>query len=110
METPKEHTTADEIEPSVPVPMRMLKPSEVALLLGVTERMARMIRRVVEVAALLVLLAWLAVVGYLSCQRTDPAEELEWSETIIEEVLADPANREAIEEARREAGESRADP
>lgn len=68
-----------------------------------------MIRRVVEVA-LLVLLAWLAVVGYLSCQRTDPAEELEWSETIIEEVLADPANREAIEEARREAGESRADP
>lgn len=68
-----------------------------------------MIRRVVEVA-LLVLLAWLAVVGYLSCQRTDPAEELERSETIIEEALAYPANREAIEEARREAGESRADP
>lgn len=65
-----------------------------------------MIRRVVEVA-LLVLLAWLAVVGYLSCQRTDPAEELERSETIIEEALPDPANREAIEEARREAGESR---
>ena len=41
METPKEHTTADEIEPSVPVPMRMLKPSEVALLLGVTERQVR---------------------------------------------------------------------
>jgi len=41
METPKEHTTADETEPSVPVPMRMLKPSEVALLLGVTERQVR---------------------------------------------------------------------